>query len=164
MRIVWDYVLNFVKKDSEVNMVALGALNPIESVRARLQEQIGNFLQGRAKLSRLMSNPSLQIQGQAQGLYAVQTALEVRLQDEITPKIQAISTGVWSASDILALGGFTAQIMRQINDVNSLERQVGGGVSSGMFDMDMTTVAIGGIILVGVGILSGMLFGGRSTT
>jgi hypothetical protein len=25
-------------------MIALGELNPIESVRARLQEQIGNFL------------------------------------------------------------------------------------------------------------------------
>jgi len=145
-------------------MVALGALNLIESVRARLQEQIGNFLQGRAKLSRLMSNPSLQVQGQAQGLYAVQTALEVRLQDEITPKIQAINMGVWSASDALALGGFTAQIIRQINDVNKLERQGGGGVSSGMFDMDISTIAIGGIVLVGLGIMSGVLFSGRSTT
>ena len=142
-------------------MIALGELNPIESVRARLQEQIGNFLQGRAKLNRLMNNPNLQIKGQAQGLYAVQTALETRLQDEITPKIQAISTGVWSASDILTLGGFTAQIMRQINDVSKLERQV-GGVPSGMFDMDMTTIALGGIILVGVGIMSGMFFGRKT--
>jgi hypothetical protein len=146
-------------------MIALGELNPIDSVRARLQEQIGNFLQGRAKLNRLMSNPSLQVKGQAQGLYAVQTALETRLQDEITPKIQAISTGVWSASDILTLGGFTAQILRQINDVNKLERQVGGSVPFGiMGDIDMSTIALGGVILVGVGILSGMLFGGRSTT
>ena len=144
-------------------MLAQGLLSPIETARARLQEQIGNFLQGRAKLNRLMGNQSLTIQGQAQGLYAVQTALETRLQDEITPKIQAISTGVWSASDILALGGFTVQIMRQINDVNKLERQVGGGVPSGMFDMDMSTIAIGGIILVGVGILSGMLLGRRKT-
>jgi len=142
-------------------MVGQGFLNPIESVRARLQEQIGNFLQGRAKLNRLMSNPSLQVKGQAQGLYVVQTALETRLQNEITPKIQAISTGVWSVSDMLALGGFTAQIVRQINDVNKLERQVGGGVPSGMFDMDMTTIAIGGVVLVGVGILSGVLFGRR---
>ena len=146
-------------------MIALGELNPIESVRARLQEQIGNFLQGRAKLSRLMSNPSLQVKGEAQGLYVVQTALETRLQNEITPKIQAISTGVWSASDILTLGGFTAQILRQINDVNKLERQVGGSVPSGiMGDIDMSTIALGGVILLGVGILSGMLFGGRSTT
>lgn len=145
-------------------MIALGDLNPIESVRARLQEQIGNFLQGRAKLARLMSNPSLQVQGQARGLYAVQTALETRLQDEITPKIQAVSAGVWTTSDILMLGGFTAQILRQINDVNSLERQVGGGAPSGMLGMDMSTIAIGGVILVGLGILSGMIFGGRSTT
>jgi hypothetical protein len=143
-------------------MVALGELNPIDSVRARLQEQIGNFLQGRAKLNRLMNNPNLQIKGQAQGLYAVQTALETRLQDEITPKIQAISTGVWSASDILTLGGFTAQIMRQINDVGKLER-VGGGASSGiMGDIDMSTIALGGIILVGVGIMSGMFFGRKT--
>jgi hypothetical protein len=143
-------------------MVALGELNPIDSVRARLQEQIGNFLQGRAKLNRLMNNPNLQIKGQAQGLYAVQTALETRLQDEITPKIQAISTGVWSASDILTLGGFTAQIMRQINDVGKLERAGGGVPSAGMFDMDMTTIALGGIILVGVGIMSGMFFGRKT--
>lgn len=143
-------------------MIALGDLNPIDSVRARLQEQIGNFLQGRAKLARLMSNPSLQVKGQAQGLYAVQTALETRLQDEITPKIQKVNTGVYDFSDLVIFTGFTVQILKQINDVNNLERRVGGGVPSGMLDMDMSTLAIGGIILVGVGILSGMLFGGRS--
>lgn len=144
-------------------MIALGELNPIDSVRARLQEQIGNFLQGRARLNRLMNNPSLQIKGQAQGLYAVQTALETRLQDEIAPKLQAISSGVWSASDILTLGGFTANIVRQMNDVGNLERQAGiTGVPSG-FDIDMSTVAIGGIIVLGIGILSGVLFGRKTT-
>ena len=144
-------------------MIALGELNPIESVRARLQEQIGNFLQGRAKLNRLMSNPSLQIKGEAQGLYAVQTALETRLQNEITPKLQAISTGVWSASDILVLGGFTMNIVQQINSVGKLERQAGGASVSMFGEMDMTTVAVGGIIELGLGILSGVLFGRKTT-
>ena len=144
-------------------MNALGSLNPIESVRARLQEQIGNFLQGRAKLNRLMSNPSLQIKGEAQGLYAVQTALETRLQNEITPKLQAISTGVWSASDILVLGGFTMNIVQQINSVGKLERQAGGAPVSMFGEMNMTTVAVGGIIILGLGVLSGVLFGRKTT-
>ena len=143
-------------------MVALGDLNPIDSVRARLQEQIGNFLQGRARLNRLMSNPSLQIKGQAQGLYAVQSALETRLQDEITPILQKVGSGIYDASDILTLGGFTMNIVQQIGNVGKLERQAGvSGVPSG-FDFDMTTVAIGGVILVGLGIMSGIFFGRKT--
>lgn len=146
-------------------MVALGTLNPIESTRAKLQEQIGNFLQGRARLNRLMSNPSLQIQGQAQGLYAVQTALENRLQNEITPKIQKINTGIYDSSDILALGGFTYNIIKQIGDVGNLERQAGisGPVASG-FNIDMTTVGILGalgLVTLGLGLMGGAFFSKR---
>jgi hypothetical protein len=143
-------------------MLAQGFLSPIETARARLQEQIGNFLQGRARLNRLMSNPSLQIKGQAQGLYAVQTALETRLQNEITPILQKVSSGIYDASDILTLGGFTVNIVRQINDVGNLERQAGvSGMSSG-FDIDMITVAVGGIIVLGLGLLSGIFFGRKT--
>jgi hypothetical protein len=144
-------------------MVALGQLSPIDSARARLQEQIANFLAARAKLSRLMNNPSLTIKGQAQGLYVVQTALENRLQNEIAPKLQAISSGVWDASDILTLGGFTFNIVQQINNVGKLERQAGGsGVSSG-FDFDMTTIVMGAGIILGLGLMSGVFFGRRQT-
>ena len=144
-------------------MIALGALNPVESARARLQEQIGNFLQGRARLNRLMNVSNLLIQGQAQGLYAVQTALETRLQDEITPKVQKISTGIYDSSDLIMLTGFTYNIIRQIRDVGSLERQAGisGPIGSGL-GMDMSTIALGGVIVLGLGILSGIFFGGRS--
>lgn len=145
-------------------MVADGLLNPIDTARASLQNQIGNFLQGRAKLMNLMNSMNPQIKSQAQGLYAVQVVLETRLQDEITPKIQAVSTGAWSTADLAMLAGFTVQIVRQINDVGSLERQAGGNVMPGIFDMDMSTIAIGGILLVGVGILSGMFFGKRQTS
>jgi len=145
-------------------MLAQGLLSPIDTARAKLQEQIGNFLQGRAKLNRLMTNPSLQIKGQAQGLYTVQTALETRLQNEITPLMQKVSAGTWDMSDIVTLGGFTVLLVKQINDVNKLERQAGGGVPSGMFDFDIGTIAIGGIILVGLGIMSGVFFGRRSQT
>jgi uncharacterized protein YneF (UPF0154 family) len=136
-------------------MEALGALSPIEEVRAKLQEQIGMFLSNRARLNRLMGNPSLQVRGQAQGLYAVQTALETRLQNEITPKLQAVSSGVWDMSDIINLGAFTAQMMKQINDVNNLERQGGGGQSSS--GLDMNTMAIGVPVLVVVGLIGGFL-------
>jgi hypothetical protein len=136
-------------------MVALGALSPIEEIRAKLQDQIGVFLSSRAKLSRLMGNPSLQIQGQAQGLYAVQTALETRLQNEIMPKIQAVSSGVWDMSDIITLGAFTTNMMKQVSDVNGLERAGGGvGVSAGV---DMSTILLGGMMLIGVSVLGGML-------
>ena len=135
-------------------MVALGALSPIEEVRAKLQDQIGVFLSSRAKLSRLMGNPSLQIQGQAQGLYTIQTALETRLQNEIMPKIQAVSSGVWNMSDIITLGAFTAQMMKQVSDVNGLERQ-GGGIQSSS-GIDIQTVAIGGVGLVALSMIIGM--------
>jgi len=136
-------------------MVALGALSPIEEIRAKLQDQIGVFLSSRAKLSRLMGNPSLQIQGQAQGLYAVQTALETRLQNEIMPKIQVVSSGVWDRSDIITLGAFTVNMMRQVSDVNGLERAGGGvGVSAGV---DMSTIMVGAMMLMGVSVLGGML-------
>ena len=136
-------------------MVALGALSPIEEIRAKLQDQIGVFLSSRAKLSRLMGNPSLQIQGQAQGLYAVQTALETRLQNEIMPKIQVVSSGVWDRSDIITLGAFTVNMMRQVSDVNGLERAGGGvGVSAGV---DMSTIMVGAMMLIGVSVLGGML-------
>jgi len=143
-------------------MLAQGFVSPIDSARAELQNQIGNFLQGRARLSRLMSNKSLTVQGQAQGLYAVQTVLETRLQNEITPKLQAISSGVWTASDLLDIGGFTGLIVKQINDVGKLERAAGvTGMPSG-FDFDMGTVVLGGGILLALGMMSGVFFGRRT--
>lgn len=142
-------------------MLGQGFLSPIDTARAQLQEQIGNFLQGRARLTRLMSNKSLTVQGQARGLYAIQTELENRLQNEITPKLQAISTGVWTASDLLVIGGFTGMIVKQINDVGNLERQAGvSGVASG-FGFDLETVLAGGALLVVLGMVGGVLFGKR---
>ena len=142
-------------------MLGQGYLSPIDSARAQLQEQIGNFLQGRARLNRLMSNKSLTVQGQARGLYAVQTDLENRLQNEITPKMQAISAGVWSASDLLAIGGFTGMIVKQINDVGKLERAAGvSGMPSG-FDFNMETLVIGGGVLLALGMMGGVFFGRR---
>jgi hypothetical protein len=142
-------------------MIALGELNPIDSARARLQEQIGNFLQGRARLNRLMNNPSLSIKGQAQGLYVIQTALETRLQNEITPKLQAISTGVWDASDILTLGGFTYNIVKQINDVGNLEKQAGGSPAPYIDTSMVGILALGGLAVLGLGLMGGVFFGRR---
>lgn len=142
-------------------MLADGFLSPIDTARAKLQEQIGYFLASRAKLIRLMSNPSLSIQSQARGYYTIQTQLEDKLQNEITPKLTAISSGVWDSSDILKLAGFTYQLMGQINGVNGLERQA-GVQPVGFFDgVDMSTVALGGIIILGLGITSGIFFGRR---
>lgn len=140
-------------------MVALGSLNPIDDVRARLQEQIANFLAARARLQRLMNNPSLQVQGQAQGLYAVQVALENRLQDEIAPKVQAIQSGVWTTSDLITLGGFTGQIVKQLNDVSSLERAVGITSQGGMFDTSTMVLAVPVILIAGL--LGGLILARR---
>lgn len=142
-------------------MLADGLLSPVDTARAELQNQIGNFLQGRARLTKLMGNNSLTVQGQARGLYAVQLSLEDRLQNEITPKIQKISTGVWDASDLLVLGGFTGQIVKQINDVGSLERQAGVSGSSG-FNLDLETMVAGGAILLALGMVGGVFFGKRN--
>ena len=139
-------------------MEALGALSPMETARAKLQDQIGLFLSGRAKLIRLMENPSLQVQGQARGLYVVQTQLETQLQNEIMPKLQAVSQGAWEISDVLVLGGFTGQIMKQMNDVSSLER-AGGGMQ--LVGTDYQTMAIGIPALLVVGLIGGFMFARR---
>lgn len=142
-------------------MIALGELNPMESVRARLQEQVANFLAGRAKLMRLMDNPSLSIKGQAQGLYNVQLALETRFQNEITPIITKFNSGIYDASDLITVTGFTYNIVSQVNDVTSLEQQAGGNPVP-FFDMsNIGLFAIGGFILVGLGIMGGAFFGKR---
>lgn len=146
----------------EDNMVALGDLNPIDSIRAQLQNQIGYFLQGRQRLQNLMSNSSLQIQGQAQGLYAVQTQLETRLQNEITPIITKVNSGTWGMSDVITLGGFTGLIVKQINDVGRLEKSAGVSVGAGGFSLDMTTVILGGVVVVALAVVSGVFYGGRS--
>lgn len=142
-------------------MLADGFLSPIDTVRAKLQEQIGYFLSSRAILMRLMDNSSLSIQSQARGYYTIQTQLETKLQNEITPKLTAISNGVWDSSDILTLAGFTYQLMNQISGVNGLQRQAGGNPVGFFESMDMSTVALGGIILLGLGITSGIFFGRR---
>lgn len=143
-------------------MVADGFLSPIDTARAKLQEQIGLFLSGRAKLIRLMNQPTLTIQGQARGLYAVQTQLENRLQSEITPMLQNISNGAWDSSNILTLGTFTYQLMNQIGAVNSLERQVGGMPETSIFDIGTVGVISAGVLIVlGLGIMGGAFFGGK---
>lgn len=131
-------------------MIALGALNPIDEARAKVQEQIGSFLAARAKLDRLMRNPSLIIQGQAQGLYANQVVLEDRLQNEITPLMTAIQAGTWPASDILTLGGFAYSIADQINKVGNLERQAGGAPVSTLFDLSTLAIAVPVVLIVGI--------------
>jgi uncharacterized protein YneF (UPF0154 family) len=130
-------------------MIADSPLSPIETARAKLQDQIGIFLSARQKLINLMSNPSLQIQGQAKGLYAVQTQLETQLQNEIYPKLTAIQAGTWSISDVITLGGFTASLMKQISDVNSLERQ-GGGYQAPLFDVSAMAIGIPALLVLGL--------------
>ena len=139
-------------------MQALGALSPIESARANLQEKIADFLAGRARLSRLMSNPNLQISGQANGLYAVQLQLENQLQNDITPRLQAIQGGAWTFSDIAQLFSFTSSVIGQINNVNKLDARVGGFAISTPF-FGWQTLMIGGVGLVVLGLVSGTLLG-----
>ena len=138
-------------------MIALGALSPIESARAKLQEKIADFLAGRARLSRLMNNKDLQVSGQAQGLYAVQLALESQLQTDITPRLQTIQGGTWTFGDIAQLLNFTSSVMNQINNVNRLDAQVGG--TNTMPFLSLQTMAIGGAGLLALGVLSGVLLG-----
>ena len=138
-------------------MEALGSLSPIESARASLQEKIADFLAARARLARLMSNKDLQISGQANGLYAIQVQLEFQLQNDITPKLQAIQGGAWTFSDIATLLSFTSSVMNQINNVNKLDAQAGGQSTAPFLSME--TMEIGGLILISLGLMSGVLLG-----
>jgi hypothetical protein len=145
-------------------MLADGFLSPIDTARAKLQEQIGYFLSSRAKLLRFANNSNLQIQGEARGLYTVQTQLEDRLQNEITPILSKVQAGTWDSSDILTMGGFTMQIMNQIGAVNSLERKAGGAGVGITMDMDMIgIIGAGALIILGLGVMSGVFFGNRGS-
>lgn len=130
-------------------MIALGALSPIESARAQLQEKIADFLAARARLGRLMSNPSLQIQSQAKLLYAMQAQLEDTLYKEVMPKLQKVQAGTWDFSDIASLGGYTAQIVKQINDVNALDR-VAGNTQPGLLDNRLVQIGIPVLLVLGL--------------
>jgi hypothetical protein len=110
-------------------MEALGALSPIEEARARLQEKIGEFFTARARLTRLLNNPSMQIQSQARALYAAQTSIEDQIYKEVMPRIQKVQAGTWDFGDITMLTSYTAMIINQIENVNKLERQAGTTVS-----------------------------------
>lgn len=142
-------------------MFGLGALSPIETMRATVQEKIADFLAARARLIRLMKNPSLQIQSQANGLYAVQVELERQLQSDIYPKLTAIQSGVWDFSDLALLGGFSLAMVNQIKNVNSLDAQGGGRVVESDSFFNWQTIAIGGVALVVLGVGSGYLFSRR---
>lgn len=107
-------------------MNALGNLNPIESVRASVQEKIADFLAARARLTRLMSSNNLQIQSEAKALYNIQLLLENTLMNEVNPKIQQMQTGAWDFSDVTMLGGFAVSLAKQISDVNNLVSKAGG--------------------------------------
>ena len=142
-------------------MQALGALSPIDTMRGQLQEKIADFLAARARLQRIMKNPSLQVQGQANGLYAVQVELENQLQNIIYPKLTAIQSGVWDFSDIALLGGFTLSITKQVNDVNSLVAQTGGQASYGAPLIGTSTMLLGIPLLVMLGLAGGFMFARR---
>lgn len=139
-------------------MIALGTLSPIDTMRAQLQEKIADFLAARARLSRLMKNPSLQVQGQANGLYAVQIELENQLQNVIYPKLTAIQSGVWDFSDITLLGGFTLSMTKQVNDVNGLVAQAGGQASYSTPLLSTSTMMLGIPLLVVLGLVGGFMF------
>jgi hypothetical protein len=91
-------------------------------------------------------------------LYAVQEVLETKLQDEIMPKIQKLSLGVWVSSDLIELSMFGKDMLDQTNSVNRLERKA-GGVETYTDSLDMTTIAMGAGVLLLVGITSGVIFG-----
>lgn len=130
-------------------MNALGALSPIETARAALQEKIADFLAARSRLINLQKNPSLQIQGQARVLYAAQLQLEDRLYNEIMPKIQKVQSGTWDFSDIATLGGFTGLLVQQINHVNGLDRQA-GNTTPGLLDNTAVQIGIPALLVGGV--------------
>jgi hypothetical protein len=142
-------------------MLSQGVVSPIDQARAALQEKIGDFLAARARLIRLMNNPSLTIQGQAKGLYAVQLQLEDQLAKEIYPKIQSVQAGSWSFGDIAILGTYTSNIIAQINSVGSLERSAGivPGTGSSVIFAGMDTQSMAIIGLISLGVLAAVLYG-----
>lgn len=140
-------------------MEALGALSPIEEARARLQEKLGEFFTARARLVRLMSNPSIQIQSQARALYAAQTSIEDQIYKEVMPRIQKVQSGTWDFGDIAMLGSYTQMIITQIENTNKLEKQAGVYVSTPFLNNQETMIVMPAL-LVG-GLLLGYLVSGK---
>lgn len=134
-------------------MLAQGFLNPVEEAHAKLQEQVAKFLASRSKLLRLQKHASAQIQSDARGLYAVQVQLESDLQNRIMPMIDRMKSGSWALSDVLTIGNFTQMVIKQISDVDNLERKAGGLPS----DTGISALTIAGIgvpaLLVGGAVL-----------
>lgn len=96
-----------------------------EEITAKLQGMIGQLLQNREIIQKLMKDSTLNVRVDAEGLIAQQDYLE-NWMNEIMTNINNIKSGNWSASDLLAVTPFFYSIYNHNKDVDSLKQKASG--------------------------------------
>ena len=124
-------------------------LSPIDTILAKIQSRVAEFLQDREILVTIISNTQdLQIKEGATALLQVQSDLESRLSDALKT-VDLIKSDAYTMSDVLSVGSFYASMEKHISDVNDLrDKNVGTPQSAGMsgFEMLILSVIAGGIV------------------
>jgi len=119
-------------------MEAVGPLSPLDVVKGEIQERIGQFLGLRNALIKLMRHGDLQIRTQAESLFGLQKALESDL-SPVLEQIKQLQSGAWSYGDITDITTYSMRLLRQIKDVQRLERNAGQTVIDTRIEPDRPT-------------------------
>lgn len=127
-------------------------LSALESVKAKIQSKVANFLLLRERLVSLTQSPNLTVASEAARLLAQQSSLEGMLSENLA-RMQAMSQGSWSMGDISDLTIFYLNMESHRKEVESLGSQnaksgtVSASAGGGFSDY------IPWIILAGVGVV-----------
>ena len=90
-----------------------------DSIEAKIQAKIGQFLGLKSKLVKLRRVTSIDVKSQVEKLYKRQSLLENELKIALS-KIENIKKGAYTMGDVIQIGAFATAMTRQIKDVNSL--------------------------------------------
>lgn len=112
-------------------MQALGALNPVDVIAAKIQSRIATFLTIKERLIGLINQGSISVSSKATELYTVQRVLESQLNQALN-KIEVMKSGSWTLSDVASLGVFYSEMEKQIKNVQKLEEESGITITLGI--------------------------------
>ena len=131
-------------------MESIGALNPINTIEAKIQSLVAKFLAQKETLLSLMNSNTITIKTEATELYNIQLNLEKRLEQSLKD-IEVMKTGSWTFSNITMLTLFSIDLKNHTDDVDRLKRDAG---ISGVIPDSVLTPAM---LALGVGIIGFML-------
>ncbi len=97
-------------------MLAQNYTSPIEDAEAKVQQYVGEFLQNKLVLTKLLRSPDVEVQRRAVALMTKQKELEPRLEAALKV-IEGAKKGVWTIGSI-------AQTLLFANEMVAHNRQV----------------------------------------